>query len=1644
MKTFGDVMMALREQAQQVQRHYGAAFEAMVRQLLLRAPLYRHAFKAVHLWGELGAGADTGIDLVAESETGELYGIQVKCYEADHTISKPEVDSFLARLGGTVNYFGAERPFAGGFLFASTDLLNHNARATLEAQTRPVQFIGRSALEAMEGLDWEVLADLAQGQVVPEKPLRDYQLEALAAAKAHYAAGHTRGKLIMACGTGKTLTALRLLEQELPQGGLALFLVPSIALLNQTLVAWSDDAARPLHAVCVCSDNTANRRKRAAEDTPCENPNALALPPTTSPEMIARRIRAHRETTPGELTVVFSTYQSIEVLEAAQALLGREAFPFDFVICDEAHRTTGAFGAQDERSAFTRVHDDAHILARRRLYMTATPRIYSESSRAKAAEEAITLCSMDDPAIYGEEIYCISFSQAVAKGCLSDYKVFVLTLPAHAFPGAEALYRELSEHDRQALDKSDDGPAMAVKLLGTINALAKRLVDSPLLDAQDRLPARRAVAFCRTIAVSRATAALFARIAARAADSGQPTADSRSRDEWTADPEEQSEVSQTPPPFIVEARHVDGTMDAGERNTLLAWLKEGPQAHPQAVSPSVAERALTANSCPLSAEEPRGARLLTNVRCLSEGVDVPTLDAAIFLSKRNSEIDVVQSVGRVMRRAKGKRYGYVIIPVVIPADKKPEEVLDDREAFGVVWSVLNALRSHDDRFEARINQLKFRQGHNEEVPGEPAPAAEEPILLSSGLGPGDGTGVALRQGELDLRLPDQMEHYRQLLFARVVEKCGSRLYFIQWAEDVAKIATRLVETLRERVATVPAARDAFNRYFNFLQTAVYATVDEETAYTLLAQQRITGPVFDALFGGNAFTAHNPVSEAIDHATRLLENLERDEDRRKLAQFYKLVRLRVEGITTEDGRLDIIRTLYDTFFARAFPAMASKLGIVFTPIEVVDFILRSADGALRKYFGQCLSDEGVHILDPFTGTGTFIARLLQRDLGLIRRNDLLRKYTRELHANEIVLLSYYIAAVNIENIFHARQGRKETYTAFPGIVFGDTFRMQSVTTQDTLDDGAFTENSERILAQNKAPISVILGNPPYSVAKGDSYPALDQRIEETYAAGSSATNKNSLYDSYIKAFRWSTDRLDPQRGGIVCYVSNGGWLDSNACDAFRKCLQAEFDHIYVYNLRGNCNTQGDLRRREGAGVFGEGCRTPITILLLVRLPEGQHRGNAEILYRDIGDYKSREEKLHILDLEASFFNPTWEGTPLTPNAHGDWINQRNDAFASFLPLTPDKKFDPHAKAFFIVNSRGVESARDPWLYNFDLPSVLASVRGSIEMYQASLQVGKALETPAISWNRSLRTRLARGEQTSLDASCVRKVLYRPFCKQYHYFSSFWNNYLYQQPQFFPTGAKGENLVICTGGLGSTKARTCLITDTTPDLNMMDAGTQCFPLYWYSEAAQGDLFGGGLVRHDGVSDWIQREAEAKYGRTVPKETLFYYVYGYLHKADWREAFAADLKKELPRIPLVERAADFEEIARIGRELANLHLHYEALEPYPLEEVGSFSNPRIEKMTFPGKDKTQVKVNDTLTLRGIPPEAYDYVVNGRSPVEWVLDRYQVKRDKASGLLSDPNLWAPENPRYIPELIKRLVTLSLRSRELIAALPSVRACGA
>ncbi len=1586
MTTFADVLAHFHATACGITTAYGTAFEILVKNILLHAPVYRGQFKHVWLWNELNWGHDSGIDLVAVDEFNNLIGIQAKCYDPQYQVSKDDINTFIATLNKAFPYQGTPTFFTKGMIFSTTNKWSSTAIETLQGQKTPCQLISRALMETWE-VDWDVLSGSKVGAVVAEKDLRDYQIEALAAAQRHYAT-YDRGKLIMACGTGKTLTSLRILEQQTKGKGLALFLVPSIALLNQTLIAWSEDAHVPIHAICVCSDIKANRKANQDEDAPEENPNSLALPPTTHAPEIARRIRYYRECFPNDLTIVFSTYQSIAMVEEAQRQLGREDFIFNYAICDEAHRTTGVIDAKTKSEpAFTYIHSDDHILAQKRLYMTATPRLYRASDKAKAQEKDLILCSMDDPETYGEEFYHIGFGTAVEKGCLSDYKVFVLTIPEYDCDGAE-LYDTLDTAERKALEsKDDDGRNTPIKLVGCINALAKHLTDSALLDAHDRIPARRAVAFCRTIASSKAITKLFNKFA----NDARYNRDLR-----------------------VEAQHVDGSMSALERNNHIAWLKaEG-----------------SSTDC----------HLLTNVRCLSEGVDVPSLDAALFLSKRNSEIDVVQSVGRVMRRAPGKRFGYIIIPVVIPEGKDPAQELANSDTFGVVWTVLNALRSHDDRFESEINKLRFKNSESDSV-GR--------IIIDTGTssnGGGCGGDTAI-QDEFDLRLPLQMEKYRTLLYGRIVEKCGDRLYFQRWAADVAAIAERHIAQLKCLCAEDVRARDAFNRYYAFLQTAVYTNVTEDDARVMLAQQRITAPIFDALFGDNRFTQHNPVSEAIDHAADLLLRLESEEDRLKLNRFYESVRRRVEGIQSADAKLEIIRTLYDTFFSVAFKRTAEKLGIVFTPIEVVDFILHSADGALRKHFGKRLSDEGVHILDPFTGTGTFIARLLQKDLGLIRQDDLYRKYTRELHANEIVLLSYYIAAINIENVFHDRQGRKEKYTAFPGIILGDTFRMLEVKPEDTLNDGVFSANSERILKQNKTPISVIIGNPPYSVgqksandnAQNENYPHLNSRLEETYVANTSTALTKSLYDSYIKAFRWSSDRLDTEAGGVLCYVTNGGWLDSNAAAGFRKCLQAEFDEIYCYNLRGNQLTQGELSRKEGGKIFDSGCRCPISILCLVRLPASEHHGNATIHYRDIGDYKDRDEKLHTLDIEASFFNPTWVSTEIIPNAHGDWINQRNDAFNSFIPLEAKKKFTQD-NSFFTVHAIGVATNRDTWVYSFRKEDIYARQKDAIDFYNSCAETKEQQpNTKLINWTRSLREAVVRGTKSLFDSTALRITAYRPFQKQWLYFDSFWNEARGISPKLFPTGKAGENLVICVSGIGVNKNFSCIITDITPDLELIGK-SQCFPLYWYEEK-DADLFGNKtLIKHDGVSDFILKEARNRYRTaTISKEDIFYYVYGFLHQADYRTTFAADLKKTLPRLPLVERLEEFKTFSDAGRQLAALHLNYETLEPYPLTEVGDFFDKRIEKMSFPKKDKTRVLVNGTLMLEGIPLEAHDYVVNGRSPIEWVLDRYQVKTDKVSGITNDPNLWAPENPRYIPDLIKRLVTLSLESLRIIKTLPKI-----
>lgn len=1556
--------------------------------------------------------------------------MQCKCYAEGAVLDKKAVDTFLSTSGRTfVNDLGERIGFAERF-FVSTAVLGQNALDAMEHQQIPCHTLYSWEIEADLTVDWKKLEDDTYGQsaaVKAERHLLPHQKEALLRAKEHYAA-HDRGRLIMACGTGKTFTALRLAEQETEERGLILVLVPSIALVNQTLNEWNTFAKKPLAAICVCSDATASKKKNDDSD---EDTIDLAQPATTNPVSIARQIALREENHSG-MVVVFSTYQSIDAIAEAQRILcgekkvdieslfpidqknhidTKKTYDFDFIICDEAHRTTGQSGGREDESHFIKVHDNDFLRAKKRLYMTATPRLYAPAAKKKAEENSVILCSMDDTTLYGEEFYRIGFGEAVERGLLADYKVLILTVK-------DSVKDQLPESILSAIADKDEeiNTSDAVKLVGVINALSKR-VDEGSESVKEIDPGlmHKAVAFCSKIAASKAITDSFNKYAKSLTETFDDHIDE--------------------PTVQVSARHIDGTMKADERNTLLTWLREAPT----------------------DGEE---CRILTNVRCLSEGVDVPSLDAVIFLSSRDSQVDVVQSVGRVMRTAPGKKYGYIIIPIVIPADGDPNAILDKNDDFKVVWSVLNALRAHDDRFNAWVNKLEL----NEKKPGK--------VIIGPGADltghPGDGMGEAPKEYVQGLLFDNEV---KQALYAKMVLKVGQRHYWEQWAGDVAEIAARHQERIRHLIETDENYKAFFDLYVDGLHRNINPGIGETEAIEMLSQHMVTKPVFDALFGDSSFTESNPISQSMKKLLDLVDETAYEKDQATMQRFYDSVRQRCEGIDNAPAKQKIIIKLYDKFFKKALSKTVDKLGIVYTPVEIVDFINQSVADILRKEFHRSLSDENVHIIDPFTGTGTFIVRMIQS--GLIRKEALARKYREELHANEIVLLAYYIASVNIENAYHDAMGEEAgRYTPFSGICLTDTFQLyedENGDVQQLKFSDAFPNNSDRLITQAKTPMQIVIGNPPYSVgqtsandnAQNEHYENLEKRIADTYAAETKATNKNALYDSYIKAFRWASDRIS-ETGGIIGFVTNAGWLDGSAMDGMRKCFEKEFSSIYIFNLRGNQRTSGEISRKEGGKIFGSGSRAPIAITILVKKPKKDGE-KAAIYYREVGDYLTRAEKLEATKTLRSAAASAFTQRVLKPNAAGDWLNQRSDLFTQFTAIAPAKKFDKKACAVFCVNSRGFETARDAWVYNFSESRERENISSMIEQYNRQLVAfAKAgdnvkakdfvsYDATKISWSSSLLGTLEKGIEVHFEANVVVDSVYRPFARLHAYAGQRVIHRPGQMREFFPT-SDSENRLICTPSVGDKKAFCCLMTDAIPDLHVIET-TQCFPLYWYEEdkgEGEIDMFsekkddGPRYVRKDGITDYIWNLAKEQYHTSaISKEDLFYYVYGLLHSEDYRKEFAADLKKMLPRIPLVEKASDFKAFMKAGRALADLHLHYEDEEPPEGVIVEKEADDyHVTKMRFGGKkDKSVILYNDAITIRNIPLTAYDYIVNGRSAIEWVMESYRVKTDKASGIVNDPNDWAKEHddPAYILRLLLSVITVSEKTLAITSALPRI-----
>ncbi len=1321
-------------------------------------------FKNVWRWMEWpdrearGYGGDVGIDLVAEQTElagGGLCAIQTKAH-IEGRIDKKAVDSFISASAGSA--FSAR-------LLVLTAPMTAQARTMVEQAVPRCEVLYRSDLESWP-VNWaECLEDPERLRFAPRPrhTPKPFQREAVAKVLRGLEE-HDRGRLVLPCGTGKSVVSLWIAERQVGRGGRVLYLVPSIALMNQTMREWAQqrDPGIPHRYIGVCSDTRAGH---IAEDAPLAE---LAMPVTTDPDRIAYQLDVEDSSS---MTVVFCTYQSLSLIADAQAegsLFG-SAPEFDLVLCDEAHRTTGIEDTATPKQSkspkrsvtpFSFIHDPNAVRASKRLYMTATPRIYTEAARSRVeqASGSFDVYSMDDPAVYGPEMYRMSFGAAVEGGHLTDYKVLVIAVAEN--PVLDVYDNIVIEDDRPFKIQE------AVRFAGCWDGLA----DPTTTTAEGRITgaanaehsAKRAIAFTNRIRNSQLVEHYWNPVveAMATAVHGYTTAGG-------------GDVEL----LECQVRHVDGSKNALERADTIAWLRAG--------------------------DSDGGCRIVTNARCLTEGIDVPALDAVIFLEPKQSQIDVIQAVGRVMRRAQHKQVGYVILPVVVPSGTS---LLDDRvlsgSDFKAVWKVLKALRSHDERLDIEINTA--------DLTGKPpitlmpsglcgtCGKAESECDCDSAGASADGVGKKIGQQ----RLP-----FEHAIASQLVKACGDRQYWDRWGREVARITGTITEHIRTALDANATLSEKFDQFTEQMEATIGGNLPSGDLAVMVAQHVVTMPVFDALFAGSGFADRNPISKALNE---LLDEFKAEDIRLRdetieLDRFYDSVRNRLSGAADSDARIKIMLEVYESFFKEAMPAEISRLGIVYTPVELVDFILRSVDAVLRQEFGRGLTSEGVHILDPFTGTGTFINRLLTQKNSqgepFIADADLARKFRgthdplapggspNEIHANEIVLLAYYLAAIKIEEGYRERTG---SYEPFSGIVLTDTFLHDPTKLPGT---GTIGYNSARAKQQNQLPIRVIIGNPPWSAGQKSSgddnpnldYPALEERVRETYGkrhrevTGSGAGKSSG--NLYVQAMRWASDRLnhpgdDPSRPGVVALVHPNSLSNGTSLAGMRAALRDEFTDIYVVNLLGDAMKSGDEYRREGDKIFGQGSRNGVQITVLVRNPTKDPARPAELRYATVPQGSTRDEKFDWLTRLGDVTSGQLK--PVPENDQHDWINITDGSFGRMMRVCATSR-EPHADMLTHVSAGGIVTACDPYVYAFDRDELVEKIVDFIHAYEFArrrvhgrhstrLTIEEAtrnVDLQVIKWTGKLKQSLKRDEAIDFDESRICQVLYRPFVKVWMY-------------------------------------------------------------------------------------------------------------------------------------------------------------------------------------------------------------------------------------------------------------------------------------
>jgi predicted helicase len=1619
----------------------GTLFEKTCKKILEESPFFGPDVQKVWRWSDWpGRGNlhDIGIDIVVQKTNGKWAAVQCKFYQPTSSIKKPGLDSFLS--AGAREYMdsrtGEPIRFDELYIFATTNSMDENARATCVNHVPSVIFFGPDDL-AECGIDWSTfkLDDVDALRSLPKKIIRPHQIEALNDVM-HGFENHDRGKLIMACGTGKTFTSLRIVEQYVKEkdirGANILYLVPSIALLAQTVLEWKVQFDLPSgnDMFAICSDVTAAGATRNSEREDGDLTN-IPIPATTNAGAVKKSYTKIKDD--GKVHFFFSTYQSIDVIHEVAKECG---IVFDMVVCDEAHRTIGAYlgssETKEDRSDFIKVHDNEYIPAKKRLYMTATEKIFGTGAKEKAANAGYEVYSMDDETVFGPRFHLLSFGTAVSKDLLADYRLIVL---------------QIKESQVTSLFQPGVGGTIDqnARIIGSLSALSKKTLREDNTDfSYDPEPMRRAVVFCSRIQEAKDVSAIY--------------------NELPTDAMLGKEFFERNGYTIPVTDHISGQDNSEQKTRKLNWLRADVED----------------GTC----------RMLTNARCLSEGVDVPALDAIIFMAKKRSQVDIIQAVGRIMRKpGKGstKKYGYIILPVVIQDQSLTDKTLDNNEDFKVVWKVIQALRSHDERMDSAVNSYEYTEKlppniivTDAFVAPRPERVVDDQSRQKSGVDRTDEIeGIdtdapVTTHVQMSLLPPDpeEIKKNEALFGASLIKHCGNRLYWDDWSKQVGDVTNHMAIVIKKLVSgpdANPSAKREFAKFLKGARDLLNPYVSEDDGIAMLAEHLVTLPVFNALFGNNDFIGQNVITQIMQGMIDKLRDYGLRNETKDLNDFYEAVADQVKEVKDSASRQKLVKKVYEKFFQYALPAAQTKFGIVYTPNEIVDFIINSVDDVLRREFKLNLASKGVKILDPFTGTGTFIVRLLDKLMADgISRDDFKHKYQYDIWCNEIMLLSYYVASINIESSY---LGYMDEYLPFEHAILTDTFQLAEKKKGKLYQgktwgvDQVFGRAVERIKEEDDSDIRVIIANPPYSVGQrsanennqNDSYEALDKRIADTYLKGVRVTNVNSIYDSYVRAFRWASDRVS--ENGVIGFVSNGSFIDNLAFGGFRAALVSEFESVYAFNLRGNQRTQGELSRREGGKIFGSGSRNTICITILVKKQGAQKDGY--IHYFAVDDYLTREDKLALVEKKGSIKKVEWE--KIKPDQNNDWLNKKDDHFSDFV-LLGDKKTGA-ASVFAGFYSRGIATGKDAWLYGYDLSAIKVRISKYITTYTEEvarvlpiirkrqtknlsleqLFMDEAITDSArIKWDREMVKKAIHLKPLEQSEVAYIKAAFRPFVamNMAFYPEMIQMNYLWKN--LLPS-IDAENLFIATSYSPITRGFCALMTNNLVDLHFCE-NTQVFPRYWYEEkTGQLTLFdfedeAAQYRRRDSISEEVLDEFRQVYhDASITKDDIFYYIYGVFHSKTFKEKYSNNLSKEFPRVPYLE---GFYQYVKAGRALAELHLHYEEAEPYEGVTIKKSSEDyTVEKIKLVSKDdKTKIRFNSAIEISNIPLRAYEYVVNGRSPLEWVMDQYQYSVDGDSGIVNDPNKYSSKGGKYVFDLILSLITVSLKTLDIVDGLPEYR----